>query len=97
MRAVGMDGRQLSKMILAEAFTYAFWGAASLACAIGLPFSKMMYDFLITNPIPLCVLEPACRVTGPSSSCCHCRGGACRLFSGKTDTNHLVTETINEL
>ena len=26
MRAVGMDGRQLSKMILAEAFTYAFWG-----------------------------------------------------------------------
>ena len=51
MRAVGMDGRQLSKMILAEAFTYAFWGCF-IGCAIGLPFSKMMYDFLITNQFP---------------------------------------------
>ena len=51
MRAVGMDGRQLSKMILAEAFTYAFWGCI-IGCAIGLPFSKMMYDFLITNQFP---------------------------------------------
>ena len=51
MRAVGMDGRQLSKMILAEAFTYAFWGYF-IGCAIGLPFSKMMYDFLITNQFP---------------------------------------------
>ena len=51
MRAVGMDGRQLSKMILAEAFTYGFWGCF-IGCAIGLPFSKMMYDFLITNQFP---------------------------------------------
>ena len=51
MRAVGMDGRQLSKMILAEAFTYAFWGCF-IGCAIGLPFSKMIYDFLITNQFP---------------------------------------------
>ena len=51
MRAVGMDGRQLSKMILAEAFTYAFWGCF-IGCAIGLPFSKMMYDFLITEHFP---------------------------------------------
>ena len=51
MRAVGMDGRQLSKMILAEAFTYAFWGCI-IGCAIGLPFSKMMYDFLITEHFP---------------------------------------------
>ena len=51
MRAVGMDGRQLSKMILAEAFTYAFWGCI-IGCTIGLPFSKMMYDFLITNQFP---------------------------------------------
>lgn len=51
MRAVGMDGRQLSKMILAEAFTYAFWGCI-VGCAIGLPFSKMIYDFLITDHFP---------------------------------------------
>lgn len=51
MRAVGMDGRQLSKMILAEAFTYAFWGCI-VGCAIGLPFSKVIYDFLITDRFP---------------------------------------------
>ena len=51
MRAVGMDGRQLSKMILAEAFTYAFWGCI-VGCAIGLPFSKVIYDFLITDHFP---------------------------------------------
>ena len=51
MRAVGMDGRQLSKMILAEAFTYAFWGCI-IGCAVGLPFSKVIYDFLITDHFP---------------------------------------------
>ena len=51
MRAVGMDVRQLSKMIMAEAFTYAFWGCV-IGCSIGLPFSKMMYDFLITSHFP---------------------------------------------
>ncbi|MSS90723.1 ABC transporter permease [Eisenbergiella tayi] len=51
MRAVGMDGRQLSKMILAEAFTYAFWGCI-IGCAVGLPFSKVIYDFLITDQFP---------------------------------------------
>ena len=51
MRAVGMDGRQLFKMILAEAFTYAFGGCV-MGCAVGLPFSKIMYDFLITAHFP---------------------------------------------
>ena len=51
MRAVGMDGRQLSKMILAEAFTYAFWGCI-IGCAVGLPFSKVIYHFLITDHFP---------------------------------------------
>lgn len=48
MRAVGMDERQISKMITAEAFTYAFWGCV-VGCGIGLPFSKLLYDFLITE------------------------------------------------
>ena len=32
MRAVGMDGRQMTKMIACEAFTYAVWGALWLCC-----------------------------------------------------------------
>lgn len=51
MRAVGMDSRQLSKMILAEAFTYAL-GGCIIGCAIGLPFSKTIYNFLITGHFP---------------------------------------------
>ncbi len=47
MRAVGMDGRQVTKMIAAEAFTYAFWGCAA-GCAAGLPLSKLLYGILIT-------------------------------------------------
>ena len=54
MRAVGMDGNQISKMILAEAFTYAFWGCV-IGCMIGLPLSKVLYDFLITNHFPYAV------------------------------------------
>lgn len=48
MRAVGMDDRQITKMITAEAFTYAFWGCV-VGCGAGLPFSKLLYDFLITE------------------------------------------------
>ncbi len=48
MRAVGMDGRQIAKMIAAEAFTYALLGCA-VGCAVGLPFSRLLYDVLITS------------------------------------------------
>lgn len=54
MRAVGMDGHQISKMIASEAFTYAFWGCA-IGCVVGLPFSKLLYDFLITDHFPYAV------------------------------------------
>ncbi len=54
MRAVGLDGHQISKMILAEAFTYAFFGCV-IGCMLGLPLSKMLYDFLITNRFPYAV------------------------------------------
>ena len=39
MRAVGMEGRQLSRMISAEAYTYAFFGCI-FGCGIGLPASQ---------------------------------------------------------
>src|SRR5699024_8600624 len=45
MRAVGMDERQMTKMIACEAFTYAVLGCV-VGCAIGLPLSKSLYDFL---------------------------------------------------
>lgn len=51
MRAVGMDERQIIKMIAWEAFTYAALGCA-VGCGIGLPFSKMLYHFLITEHFP---------------------------------------------
>lgn len=49
-----MDERQITKMIAAEAFTYAFWGCA-VGCIVGLPLSKLLYDFLITEHFPYAV------------------------------------------
>lgn len=54
MRAVGMDVRQITKMIAAEALTYAFWGCAA-GCAFGLPCSKLLYGLLITSHFPYAV------------------------------------------
>nr|WP_092069650.1 ABC transporter permease [Dendrosporobacter quercicolus]NSL47543.1 FtsX-like permease family protein [Dendrosporobacter quercicolus DSM 1736]SDL93730.1 MacB-like core domain-containing protein [Dendrosporobacter quercicolus] len=47
MRAVGMDEHQLTKMIAAEAFTYALSGCI-VGCVVGLSLSKLLYDNLIT-------------------------------------------------
>ncbi|MEA5082515.1 MAG: FtsX-like permease family protein [Lachnospiraceae bacterium] len=47
MRAVGMDEHQITKMIAAEAFSYALCGCG-VGCAVGLFISKMLYDNLIT-------------------------------------------------
>lgn len=54
MRAVGMDGRQITKMIAAEAVTYAGIGCM-VGCVIGLAFSKWLYHFLITEHFPYAV------------------------------------------
>ncbi|WP_346939598.1 FtsX-like permease family protein [uncultured Clostridium sp.] len=48
MRAVGMDERQITKMIATEAFTYALSGCA-VGCAVGLLVNKLLYDNLITT------------------------------------------------
>lgn len=48
MRAVGMDVQQITKMITAEAFTYALSGCIA-GCAIGLAISKLLYYTLITT------------------------------------------------
>ena len=54
MRAVGMDERQITKMIACEAFTYAALGCA-VGCVIGVPISKLLYNFLITEHFPSAV------------------------------------------
>nr|WP_297176511.1 ABC transporter permease [uncultured Agathobaculum sp.] len=51
MRAVGMDGRQLTRMIAAEAATYALTGCI-LGCAAGLPLHRLLYDRLVTAHFP---------------------------------------------
>ncbi len=48
MRAVGMEGRQLKRMISAEAYTYAVSGLV-VGCGIGLPLSRFLYIRLITH------------------------------------------------
>lgn len=47
MRAVGMDCRQLTRMIAAEAGTYAISGLI-VGCGIGLPLSRFLYVRLVT-------------------------------------------------
>ena len=47
MRAVGMDGRQLTKMIVAEVFTYAICGCI-IGCVLGLLLNKMIFEAFIT-------------------------------------------------
>ena len=48
MRAVGMDDRQLTRMISAEAFTYAVSGLI-LGCGLGIPFSRFLHTLMITR------------------------------------------------
>ncbi len=48
MRAVGMDGGQITKMIVAEAFTYAAFGCI-IGCTVGIFISKLIYDLLIAS------------------------------------------------
>lgn len=56
MRAVGMDERQVTRMIVAEAVTYAMLGCI-VGCIIGLPLSKHIYDSLITGHFPYAIWE----------------------------------------
>lgn len=48
MRAVGMDGKQLTGMIGAEAFTYAFSGLV-VGCLVGLLFGRWLHHMLLTR------------------------------------------------
>lgn len=48
MRAIGMNGRQLTKMIAAESLTYAGLGCF-VGMLLGLPLNKILYEIMVTS------------------------------------------------
>lgn len=95
MRAVGMSGGQLTRMIVAEACTYAVSGL-TMGCIIGIPLSRFLHIRMVTRyfgtewKLPaamLCIIitfvfaSAAIAVWGPA----------------KRLKNMAITETINEL
>lgn len=96
MRAVGMGGRQLTRMIAAEAATYAFTGCI-VGCAAGLPLSRLLYNRLITTNFPYytwSIPVPALLiillfVIGATITSVHAPAKRIRGMS--------ITDTINEL
>lgn len=48
MRAVGMDGGQAARMVIAESLTYAISGLIA-GVAVGLPLSRSLYIMLLTR------------------------------------------------
>ena len=95
MRAIGMDGGQLSRMITAESFTYAISGLI-VGCVAGLLLSRYLHIMLLTRyfgtawslPVPLlCIIVlfdfAAAFLAAYAPS--------------KRIRNMAITETINEL
>ena len=96
MRAVGMDERQVMKMIAAEAFTYAFWGCA-VGCGAGLPFARLLYGFLITSHFSYAVWRVPAGSLGIILLLVILAASAAVYGPAKRIKNMSVTETISEL
>lgn len=96
MRAVGMDPRQITKMILAEALTYAGLGCA-VGCAVGLPLSRLLFDILITGHILYAVWSFPVPALGMILAFAVFSAAAAAHAPAKRMRNISVTETINEL
>lgn len=96
MRAVGMDENQITKMIAAEAATYALLGSIA-GCTVGLLISKLLYDTLITAhfsyaiwSVPVAPLTIILVFVLASAT-------AAVYAPAKRIRNVSVTETLNEL
>ena len=96
MRAVGMDERQMTKMIACEAFTYAVLGCV-VGCAIGLPLSKSLYDFLIAGHFPSAVWQFPIISLGVILLFVSIAAIAAVYAPAKRIRNMSITATINEL
>lgn len=96
MRAVGMNGRQLTRMIAAEAAAYALAGCVT-GCAVGIGLNKLLYDRLITQNFPYytwhvpltALLVILLFVTGAAAVSVYTPAKRIRSIS--------ITDTINEL
>lgn len=95
MRAVGMDGWQLTKMIAVEVFTYALFGCV-IGCALGLPLNRFLFEKLVTAyfgeawSIPIAEILVILLVVFASAA-------AAVYTPAKRIRNMVVTDTINEL
>ena len=96
MRAVGMDEWQMTKMIACEAFTYAVFGSV-VGCAIGLPLSKLLYDFLITGHFPSAVWQFPITSLGIILLFVSIAAIAAVYAPAKRIRNMSITANINEL
>ena len=96
MRAVGMEGRQITKMIAAEAFTYAFCGCAA-GCAAGLPVSRFLYGILITDHFPYAVWHLPLRSLSVIILTVSLAAAAAALLPASGIRKTSVTRTISEL
>lgn len=96
MRAVGMEGSQVTRMIAAETITYALSGCV-IGCVLGLVFGKILYNLLIDGRFPYAVWAiPVSRllivmvfVAAATLAAIHAPAKRIREMA--------VTETINEL
>lgn len=95
MRAVGMDSRQLTRMISAEAFTYAVSGLA-VGCGIGIPLSRYLYTRLITNYFGITWYFPIV-LFGIVSVFVFASAVIAVYAPSKRICNMAITETLNEL
>lgn len=96
MRAVGMDERQMTKMIACEACTYAVFGCV-FGCAIGLPLSKLLYNFLIAGHFPSAVWQFPVTSLGVILLFVSIAAIAAVYTPAKWIRNMSITATINEL
>lgn len=96
MRAVGMDSRQITKMISAEAVTYALSGCV-IGCTLGLLIGKALFDILIRDHFAYVVWSlPVSRLLIVIVFVVAATFSAIYAPS-KRMRNMAVTETINEL
>lgn len=96
MRAVGMDSRQITKMISAEAVTYALSGCV-IGCILGLIIGKILFDILIRNHFTYAVWSlPVSRLLIVVVFVLTATFAAIYAPSRRI-CNMAVTETINEL
>lgn len=96
MRAVGMDGVQVTKMIAAEAVTYALTGLV-IGCAAGLAIGKQLFNILIRGHFAYAVWTiPVLRLLIVLIFVLTATFAAIYAPS-KRMRNMAVTETINEL